>query len=401
MIALLRACALAAGLIATSAPAQVAEQSANDDRDFDLPAEDVDDLVGDGGLDLGDADFTGNPLGRLTAKWPEDLVIAPVPGRSPQFGWQLTLGAGYFLNSQTGGGEADSHPSIVGGFGMASQNGSYAYGAGSYLHLLNDSLRIRTAAAYADVRYRYYGVGNAENELGVGIEILQEMPLYLASVTYRVWNRLYVGLGYTGGTVNTRARVVIPNPQLVIPLGDLDIGAWMIPVEYDTRDQEQFPRDGIHVTGRAMLYSRSSGSDFNAETYKIAGNYYLPVGERNVLASRAVIRWTKGDAPFFLKSSFGGGTDLRGYPAGRFRDNMMYALQTEYRWHFSERWIFTGFAGVGEVARSFGDFGENLLPAGGIGARYLLSKKHRVGLSFDLARGKTGTEYYFGVGEAF
>jgi hypothetical protein len=45
--------------------------------------------------------------------------------------------------------------------------------------------------------------------------------------------------------------------------------------------------------------------------------------------------------------------------------------------------------------------GRNFLPAAGIGARFVLSAKHKVGLSFDAAKGKDGTELYFGVGEAF
>ena len=284
---------------------------------------------------------------------------------------------------------------------MIAENGSYAYGAGGYWHLMDDRLRVKAGAGYADLRYRFYGIGNDQNELGVSLDILQEMPLYFATATYRVWSKLYLGVGYTGGTVNTKLRLVDPDPNLVNPLGDLNIGAWMIPLEFDTRDHEQFPRTGVHITSRATLYSKSSGSDFNAETYKIAGNHYFPMGERNVLATRVMFRWTKGDAPFFLKSSFGGSTDLRGYPSGRYRDNMMYAIQTEYRWQFNDRWIFTGFAGVGEVAEKVSGFGENYLPAAGLGARFVLSKKHRVGLSFDVAQGKHDTEYYFGVGEAF
>jgi len=175
----------------------------------------------------------------------------------------------------------------------------------------------------------------------------------------------------------------------------------MIPLEYDSRDHEQFPLDGWKIDGRAMFYRKSSGADFDAETYKIAANFYHPLGERNVLASRVMLRWTNGDAPFFLLSTFGGSTDLRGYPSGRYRDRMMYAVQSEYRWQFSERWIFTGFAGFGEVADSFGNFGDNYLPAAGLGAHFVLSKKHRVALSADIATGKEGTEFYFGVGEAF
>lgn len=395
------ALAVLAASLPTTTHAQKAEEAAEELRDFDLPASEMSDMVGDGGLDLGDVDFEGSPLKRFAEKWPEDLVIAPIPGRSPQLGWQLTLAGGYFLNSKQDDGEANSHPSILGGFGMVSENGSYAYGAGAYFHLLEDKLRVKAGAGYGDLRYRFYGIGNKQNDLGLSVDILQEMPLYFATATYRVWNKFYLGVGYTGGTVNTKVQIVFPDPNLANPLGDLDIGAWMIPLEFDTRDHEQFPRTGVHITGRAMLYSKSSGSDFNAETYKIAANHYLPMGERNVLATRLIVRWTKGDAPFFLKSSFGGSTDLRGYPSGRYRDNMMYAVQTEYRWQFNDRWIFTGFAGVGEVADKFSNFGNNYLPAAGLGARFVLSKKHRVGLSFDVAQGKDDTEYYFGVGEAF
>lgn len=397
---ILRPCAAVLAIfLCSNALPQSANTPESPARDFDLPAAELADMVGDGGFDLSDADFEGNPLKQFAEKWPKDLVIAPIPGYSPQLGWNLTLAGGYFLNSKKE--DSESPPSILGGFGMVAENGSYAYGGGAYLHLLEDKMRVKVGAAYADIRYRFYGIGNNQNDLGISLDILQEMPLYFASGTYRVWKKLYVGLGYTGGTVETRAKLVFPDPQLVNPLGELDIGAWMIPLEYDSRDHEQFPREGWKVDGRAMFYSDSAGSDFDAETYKIAANYYHPIGERNVLASRVMMRWTNGDAPFFLLSTFGGSTDLRGYASGRFRDRMMYAAQTEYRWQFSDRWIFTGFVGVGEVADKFSNFGNNFLPAAGVGARFVLSKEHRVGLSFDVATGMEGTEVYVGVGEAF
>jgi outer membrane translocation and assembly module TamA len=87
--------------------------------------------------------------------------------------------------------------------------------------------------------------------------------------------------------------------------------------------------------------------------------------------------------------------------AATYRDKMMYALQGEYRWQMNDKWIFTGFAGFGEVAPDVSEFGRDFLPAAGVGARFVVSQKHRVSLSFDVAQGKHGTEYYFGVGEAF
>jgi hypothetical protein len=366
--------------------------------DAEWPGTELGSTIGDGGVEFDDADFEGNALGRFAERWPDDLVIAPIPGRSPQFGWSLALGGGYFLEAKDE--DADHAPSVLGGFGWYAENGSYAFGAGGNLHLLDDDLRVKFGAGYLDVRYRFYGVGD-QNDLGISIDILQEAPIYFASASYRVWKKLYVGLGYTAGTVDTRPEFVRDENQFFDPSLSLDIGAILIPIVVDSRDHEQFPRKGWMMTGRTMLYRKDAGSDFDAETFMISANRYIPMRENDVLAFRGYFRTTSGSAPFFIKSTFGGSTDLRGYPSGRYRDNMMYAIQGEYRWAVNNKWILTGFAGVGEVAGDVSEFGRNFLPAAGLGARFVVSQKHRVSLSFDVAQGKHGTEYYFGVGEAF
>lgn len=172
-------------------------------------------------------------------------------------------------------------------------------------------------------------------------------------------------------------------------------------MQFDTRDHEQFPRKGWLVNGTVRLFRKDVGSSFDAETWALDVNRYLPFRDGDVLALRGVLRDTSGNAPFFLLASFGGRQDLRGYDVGRYRDASMFAVQGEYRWQVNNRWILTGFAGVGEVAPNLSDFGENFLPAVGAGVRFVISQKHRVGLSFDVGVGKDGAEYYVGVGEAF
>ena len=389
--------AIVAVFIVAPAWAQAPSEDVDSNQDFELAGAGVAGLDGDGGLEMSDVSFVGTPLKDWFKNWPEDLVIAPIPGRSPQMGWKLTLAGGYFLESRDE--DSDASPSVLGGFAMIAENGSYAYGAGANLRLLDDKLRVKIGGGFADVRYRFYGFGN--NVTDVGVDILQEGPLYFASGMWRVWNKLYLGLGYLQGEIETRLRFAPPDSLFFDPSLNVDMVALTIPIEFDSRDHEQFPRSGWFVSGRTMLYRESLGSDFDAETFKLAVNNYRPMGERNVLALRGVLRSTSGEAPFFLLSTFGGSTDLRGYPSGRYRDAMMYALQGEYRWQHSDRWIFTGFAGFGEVADDFSGFGRDFLPAAGIGARFVLSQKHRVGLSADIAVGKDGTEFYFGVGEAF
>jgi hypothetical protein len=368
-------------------------------RDFDLPTPDVMHMPDDGDLYMGDVD--AGPLKRFAEKWPDDLVIAPVPGRSPQVGWSLALGGGLFFGGK--GGESRVPPSILGGFAWYAENGSYAYGLGGKLNLLDDDLRVRFGAGYMDVQYRFYGIGREENGRDIYVNLIQEAPFYFTSASYRIWRDLYLGLGYTAGTVDTRAKIVVDPPPFgaTDPVLSLDVGAFIVPLQWDTRDHEQFPRNGWLMTARTMLYRKSAGGDFDAETYMLSANHYRPVRDRDVLAFRGYFRTTGGDAPFFILSTFGGKSDLRGYPSGRYRDKAMYALQGEYRWQATDRWIFTGFAGFGEVAPSFGDFGDELLPAAGVGARFVVSQKHRVALSADIAVGNDGAEFYFGVGESF
>ena len=379
------------------AEAEEAEETSTGGRTFDLPGSEIDMLANT--LNLDNVDLGGGPFKKLAAKWPEDLVIAPIPGYSPQLGWNLTLGGGYFLNH--GDENSDTPPSVIGGFAMGAENGSYAYGGGANLHLLNDDFRLKFGAVYMDVRYQFYGVGSEQNESGIRLDLLQNGPMYFASGSWRVWKKLYVGLGYVNGDVDTRFRLEIPERPFFDPTINLKLAGITIPIEIDSRDHEQFPRDGWLIKARGIIYRESAGGDFNAETVKITANRYLPMRDQDVLALRLMVKDTSEDTPFFLVSSFGGSTDLRGYPSGRYRDRMMYAMQAEYRWQFRDRWILTGFAGVGEVADSFSNFGKNFLPAAGVGARFVLSDKHRVSLSADVAVGNDGAEFYFGVGEAY
>lgn len=357
-------------------------------------------LDGSGVLENVNDEVSGIPMEPLIEDWPEDLIIAPVPGYSPQLGWMLSGMAGYFMDLDKQ--NPDTKPTIIGAFGMISENDSYVYGVGTYLHLFGDKLRVKAGAGYSDINYRYYGTGNILNENGLSVQIRQKMPLYFVSTTYRVWNQLYMGVGFLDGNVETGIDVRYEGPPLFLnPALDLDVTALELPLQYDTRDHDQFPRNGWLINGRALLYRHELGSDVDTETYMVNINNYIPMRERDVLALRLYLRGTGDDAPFFLLSTFGGRTDLRGYESGRYRDRMMYATQAEYRWQYSDRWIYTGFAGFGEVAELFSEMGENFLPAAGVGVRFVISRKHNVGLAADIATGIDGTEFYFGVGQAF
>jgi hypothetical protein len=80
--------------------------------------------------------------------WPVDLVLAPDPGFSPDFGGAYAIVGSYFLDLDKP--NPDTPNSLVGAFGWYAENGSYAGGAGAKFTLLNDRLRRNAAAGYGD-----------------------------------------------------------------------------------------------------------------------------------------------------------------------------------------------------------------------------------------------------------
>jgi len=109
-----------------------------------------------------------------------------------------------------------------------------------------------------------------------------------------------------------------------------------------------------------------------------------------------------GDPPFYELCLFGLRSDIRGYQAGRYRDRLMYAVQSEYRKTLGQRWGVVLFAGAGEVAKNWDSFSaDNILPAGGTGIRFNLSKTRRINMRADIAYGKNGWSWNFSLGEAF
>ena len=346
------------------------------------------------------ASFKGNPAKSAFSWWPEDLVVAPVPGYSPAIGWNIAIAGGYFLD-MAGAGD-DVPASLIGAGAMTSDNGSQALGAGGKFNLLNDRLRIEAALGALDLNYRFWGVGTDDGRAGQSIDVNQEGSLALVAAKWEVLPDLYIGLGYMAGDTTGVVRPgQLDVPDLPDPGIALNLAAVLVPLDFDSRDDEYFPRNGWKAGVRAFVYDEAVGSDFDATVYSLEVNRYLPMREHDVLALRGVSKSADDSAPFFLLSSFGGRTDLRGYENGRYRDNLMYAVQAEYRWRKSDRWAFTGFAGVGEVADNFGGFLDELLPAVGAEARFMISVEHQVSLAADSALGNLGTQFYFGVGEAF
>jgi hypothetical protein len=332
----------------------------------------------------------------------EDLVVAPIPISNPTIGTGLAVVVMPFYH--LGEGSPLSNTALAAGY---TSSGSWGAGAAQSTRLRGDQLRIDGFLGYVEAHYRFYGTGAGAGESGVSVPIVQKGWVFAPELLFQVAARTFLGLRYRGLRVETAldggTGPVLP-PEIAAALPDsitVTSSGFGPKVTLDTRDHDMNPASGVLVELRTNFADESFGSDFDYQTYELAGNYYRRTG-RGVLALRGYVCTVSDRTPLFDLCLFGNGSDLRGYETGRYRDQAMIAAQAEYRFPLAGRFGGVAFAGWGKVAPSFGEMSEQIdLPSIGFGLRWLAAEKARVNLSVDVARGRDSTGWYVYVKESF
>ena len=342
-----------------------------------------------------DQALLGQDLGiEAPRRFIEDWVVAPIPISNPTIGTGLAVVAMPFYH--LGEGSPLSNTTFAAGY---TSSESWGVAAAQSTRLRGDRMRIDGMLAYAELRYRFYGVGDAAGEGGSSVPIVQKGLVFAPELLFHVGARTFVGLRYRGIRVETAAEhasgPLLPESITVHSSG---VGPR---ATLDTRDNEMNPSSGVLAELRANFADDAFGSDFNYETWELSGNYYRRAG-RGVLALRGYVCQVSERTPLFDLCLFGSGSDLRGYETGRYRDRAMVAAQAEYRFPLAGRFGGVVFGGWGKVAPSFDEMGEQLdLPSIGAGLRWLAAEKAKVNLSIDVARARDSTSLYVYVKESF
>ncbi len=192
---------------------------------------------------------------------------------------------------------------------------------------------------------------------------------------------------------------VPPPPELGV---DTSISALGLRLNRDSRPNRFYPTEGTLFDFTCTFFSEALGSKYSFQSYRSTFNYYRSFGSKQVFAYNLFLCATAGNAPFYGECVFGTNNELRGYVAGQYIDRDMIATQLEYRLELPWRFGIVAFGGLGEVATFVSKFRyQSLLPAGGGGLRFKLSKKYNVNLRADIAQGKDGHTFSMGIGEAF
>jgi hypothetical protein len=341
-----------------------------------------------------------------------EFVIAPIPFSNEALSFGLIPVLEYVFHIDQN--DRESPPSSLIAAGMLASNSSWAIGGGGRLYLKQDRYRFAGFGGKGTVGYEIFGVGSEDGDEGRAIPIRQGGNLMMLEFLVRVKRKFYIGprFNYRNLSANLDSTAIgVPPPSNLDPE---DLGAEFaahapgFKILSDTRSDVFYPTAGHELQFIADFLNGTRTSALAAdkeityEYYQLSYNQYLSLSSTQVMALRGMFCNVTGDPPFYELCQFGVLSDIRGYQPGRYRDRLMFATQGEYRKTLGRHLGFVLFGGVGEVADSWDAFNwENLLPAGGTGIRFNLSKKQRINLRADIAYGKNGWSWNFSLGEAF
>ncbi|MDF3053053.1 MAG: hypothetical protein K0S19_1158 [Geminicoccaceae bacterium] len=328
-------------------------------------------------------------------------LVAPLPFRNSQIGWGAALVLGLIHRFD---GDTTVKPSTGAVAGLVSENGSWGVMGLEVARFGKDTWRARGVAGYMDLQYDFYGIGIDAGESGESVPLEQTVFLTSGALLRRVAGGLYVGGQILWLTTTVTPLELAGSNQPAVPdQARTDLMAAGLQAEFDTRDNDYWPQRGSLAQLKGNFFTTTTGQSGSFQRYQAAWSWYQGLrDQRLVLATNLLACGAPGDAPFYGLCSLGAGRfSVRGYTQGRYRDHYSTAVQVELRGHTKGRMGAVLFGGFAQVAPEFSEiFGAELLPSGGAGLRFQLTRKFPMHLRMDYAWGRDGGVLYFSVGEA-
>ncbi|WP_413578371.1 BamA/TamA family outer membrane protein [Bdellovibrio sp. HCB290] len=325
-----------------------------------------------------------------------ELVLAPVPNYNPSQGWGLALlGQKIFPTSK------GVKPSMGIGAVFGTQKKSYGGVLGYVGRLNEDRLRLNVFGGAARINSDFYGTGKDAGVRDQYVLMEQDAAFGSAQLLPQLAEGFFLGvtLGYS------KMKTSFEFDQLPPEVSNRTITDenWLpgFKGQYDSRNNSFYPTTGIYSNFQGQFFDKNFGGDHTFQRYKVSYNQYFTVFSEDVIAVRAATEANIGDVPFYNMAVFGQGQDMRGYKAGQYRDNILWAAQSEYRHRFAAHWGYVVFGGFGDVIGKVSEFTlTDLLWAGGAGIRYRLGRENPVDFRVDVAYGDDWVGY-FSVNQAF
>ena len=315
----------------------------------------------------------------------------------------LAVGAGGIFVFYTSK-DKDLKPSKIGFGGMYTISKQYKVGISPKFYFLHSKVYLDMPVNYGFAVDKYFGPGPESEAPGTE---KYSRRYFTASLTFQIPPTLFsadrTGIIFDYDYTSIEDKMeneFLLNDEVTGSNGghSFGIGGDLV---WDSRDNIFFPNTGGYQYFKVVLYPGIG--DFYYSFLELDVRQFFAFKEDHVIGGQFYVASTTGETPFYKVPGLGGQKNMRGYYAGRYRDNFLMMLQMEYRQYFWRSLGFVVFGSVGNVSEEMLAYSFNSIKyTFGGGLRLQFNKKEKVNLRADFGIGPGGNMgVYFGIEEAF
>ena len=240
---------------------------------------------------------------------------------------------------------------------------------------------------------------------GIGPETPESNKLFFDSRRFILEASLLKNIGYKLFTgINLKytdySKVEAENNELIYPeliaASTFGIGYSLLK---DTRNNLLTPTKGLYsYLNTTWHFAKSNYLKFTFDL-----RYYKTWKEKFTLANRFINDVNTGNPPFYDRALLGGDKFVRGYYLGRYHDNNLSSLQSEFRFPAFWKIYLATFGGLSNIYSIENKFSIGKTKTNyGFGLRFLVDKTENTFLRLDYAIGQDNNDgFYISFGESF
>ena len=317
---------------------------------------------------------------------------------------QLAVGAGGIFIFYTAK-DSIVLPSKIGFGGYYSTNKQYNISINPVFYFFKNNLFFKAPTTYGHYVDKFWGIGHAVPDTG---DVSYTKDRFSTTFTLQIppaWfsaDRTGIIFDYDNTTITDKqTNELLLNDEVTGSNGGQVFG-FGTDLLWDSRDNIFYPNSGGYQYFKVLIYP--GGINENSfGLVELDVRHFRSFKEDQVIAGNIYFSQAFGETPFYKLPAIGGAKMLRGYFAGRYRDNTFAMMQLEYRQFFWWKLGFVAFVGAGNVSDELLNFGfSDLKYSYGGGLRLRFNEKQKVNLRMDLGFGNDGNMgIYFGIEEAF
>lgn len=333
------------------------------------------------------------------------IFVIPHASYQQETSWAPGIAYGYYFKSKD-----ISRISSISGSAIYTFRHQFLFNATPKLYFKNNNWYLYSNLNFKNYPDYYYGIGNSNT----GIQ--QSFTSRILSLTlqpqYAVSKNLYVGpyLSTRFEHVKTDSTF-LENKETIYerfgtagwePYSEIALGGVMT---YDSRDNSFYPAYGSFAKVALSFSVAGAGSTYSQQQISVDLRKYVPLFKsQHILAFQAKFDGIFGanGIPFQMLPTVGGRDVMRGFREGKYRENLLMALQAEYRIPIYKRLKGVVFCTTGDVFDSNDFKVDKLKFTYGAGLRCRVNDA-RVHVRFDIAKNNYGDklQFYITATEAF